>query len=248
MSNKLYDNYHRQLVKTSVQHRLIDSKNFTYINFHRYILPAIKKVSPINILDIGSGAGTLSLYLANLGFKVVGVDISSIAIKQSKLSSEYLGLKRNVVYKNCDVLDFVHEKKFDLVLCLEVIEHIHDADKLVRKISKLLTRTGTIILSTPLDTAPLTRLGKTQEFDISVGHLRRYSKQSVFSLLHLNKFTISEFIETEGILRNALFVFPVLNNMLRYIRGPLVTMITILDDLLGKLFGYSDLIVIATKK
>lgn len=248
MSNKLYDNYHKILVSTSVQRRLISPNNFTYINFHRYILPVIKKVSPINILDVGSGAGTLSLFLANLGFKVVGVDISSIAIKKSKLSAEYLGLKRKVDFKDCDILEFSNEKKFDLVLCLEVIEHIQEADKLLKKINKLLTKTGTIILSTPLSTAPLTRLGKTQEFDINVGHLRRYSKSSICSLLQFNKFTINKLIETEGIFRNGLFILPVLNNMIRYIRGPLVRIVTILDDLIGKLFGYSDLIVIARKK
>lgn len=248
MSNKLYDNYHKLLVSTRAQRRLIGSNNFTYINFHRYILPVIKEVSPINILDVGSGAGTLSLFLANLGFKIAGVDISSIAIKKSRLSAEYLGLKSKVDFKNCDILKLTNEKKFDLILCLEVIEHIQEADKLLKKINKSLTRSGIIILSTPLSTAPLTRLGMTQEFDVNVGHLRRYNKSSICSLLQSNKFTINKLVETEGILRNSLFIFPILNNMIRYIRGPLVRIVTILDDLIGKLFGYSDLIIIATKK
>lgn len=248
MSTTIYDNYHKYFVKTSVQSKLISEDNFTYINFFRYMLPVINKINPKRILDIGSGAGTLSLLLASQGHKVVGIDFSGEAIKKSIQSAKYLNLQTKVDFRNYDFLDYISNEQFDLILCLEVIEHILDEKKFLKKIRKMLARNGLIILSTPLDSAPLAKLGLVTSFDEKVGHLRRYSKTKFISLLSSNDLRIEKIIETEGVLRNSLFVFPALGFMVRFIRGPLVRIFTLIDDVIGKILGFSDLVLIATKK
>lgn len=248
MSTIIYDDYHGNFVRSSIQRKLISDNNFTYVNFFRYILPIINEVKPKRILDIGSGAGTLSLSLANQGFRVVGVDTSVVAIEKSRISAEYLNLQTRVDFVNCDFLDFSSNEKFDLILCSEVIEHIFDVNEFLKKIRALLINNGIVVLSTPLDSAPLAKLGLAKTFDNQVGHLRRYGKVNCVSLLESNRFHVKKIIETEGIIRNSLFVFPILGYIIRFIRGPLVKVLTLIDDITGRLLGFSDLIVIATKK
>ncbi len=248
MSTIIHNDYHKSYVKTSVQRELISKNNFTYTNFFRYMLPFINKINHKRILDVGSGAGTLSLLLASEGYKVVGIDISADAIEKSRQSAEHLNLQSKVNFLNYDLFDFSPNKKFDLILCLEVIEHVFDEARFLKKIKKLLIHNGLVIISTPLDSAPLTKLGLTKSFDSKVGHLRRYSKTRFIALLNTNNFSVEKFIETEGIIRNILFVFPILSFIVKFIRGPLVKFITLIDDLIGTISGFSDLIVIATKK
>lgn len=248
MSTTIYDNYHRYFVKTSAQSGIIRKDNFTYVNFFRYMLPVINKINPKRILDIGSGAGTLSLLLANQGYKVIGIDVSGDATKKSIQSAKYLNLQTRVKFLNYDFFDYIPNDQFDLILCLEVIEHIFDETKFLKKIRKMLIHNGLIILSTPLSSAPLAKLGLVKAFDEKVGHLRRYDRTKFIALLNANDFSVEKVIETEGVFRNSLFVFPLLGFVIRFIRGPLVRIFTLIDDAIGKIFGSSDLILIATKK
>lgn len=248
MSTTIYDYYHRNFVRTSIQRRLISENNFTYVNFFRYMMPIVNKLKPKRILDIGSGAGSLSLLLASRGYKVVGIDISADAIKKSTQSAKILSLQSKVNFLNYDFLDFINTEKFDLILCLEVVEHILDELKFLRKIRKLLNNNGLIILSSPLNTAPLARLGLAKSFDNKVGHLRRYSKSKLITLLNSNGLNVENVIKTEGVFRNSLFVFPILGFLIKLIRGPFVKLFTVIDDIVGGIFGFSDLIVIATKR
>ena len=244
----IYDSYHKHFANTAVQHKLISDNNFTYVNFFRYILPIIRKAKPKRILDIGSGAGTLSLLLASQGFNVVGIDISMIAIQKSKLSAKYLNLQKRIDFVSCNFFDFDSIEKFDLILCSEVIEHVINEVKFLKKVRSLLVNNGYVIFSTPLNSAPLVKLGITKTFDNQVGHLRRYDKNNFIYLLNSNKLYVEKVIETEGIIRNSLFVFPILGFIVKFIRGPLVRGLTLIDDIFGALLGFSDLIVIAVKQ
>lgn len=247
--SSLYNYYHDDFVKTAGQKKLIDDTNFTYFNFFRYIFPKICIEKPKTILDVGSGAGTLDLYLGSRGFKVVGIDISEKAINVSRESVNYLNLSRNVKFVNTDIAkEFDSKSKFDVILCLEVIEHCKDDRKVLKKLYKLLNHHGILILSTPLSSAPLVRMGLAKKFDHFVGHLRRYGVTEITNKIKNAKFKVERTVFTEGILRNSLFVLPPLNKFIRYIKSILVYLITALDDLSGRLFGYSDIIVFARKR
>lgn len=103
--------------------------NLTQIPWHssqpdRYLVRLIndKKIRKGTVLDLCSGDGTNSIYLASKGFKVVGVDISPTAVKIAKERC----LKRNVqcTYLIGDVLKLELDQKFDLVLDRGCFHHI----------------------------------------------------------------------------------------------------------------------------
>lgn len=247
--SSFYDGYHTDVVKTKKQNCLIDKSNFTYKNFFRYILPQISDFKKkCSILDIGSGAGTISLFLAKQGYNVVGIDISQKAVEASIQSAKELGLETKVSFLNTDFKKFDYKRKFDVTICLEVIEHYKEDEKFLIKVYDLLKDNGLFILSTPLSTAPLQKLRLVSSFDRRVGHLKRYSKDEIVSKVNNSGFKVEKLIETEGIIRNSFYVFPFLEFVVRFIRGIIIDVVTKIDDISGKLFGYSDLIVIARKK
>ena len=79
------------------------------------------------MLDVGCGAGLLSESLGRLGVNsVTGVDPTAkcIELAQGHLDMDCTGLKDRVTYLNTTVEELDQEKKFDLVCCSEVIEHV----------------------------------------------------------------------------------------------------------------------------
>lgn len=245
--SSLYEKYHRDYVRTSIQRSLISRHNFTYINFFRFVLPIIQRSNTKKILDVGAGACTLSFYLSSLGYKVVAVEASKTATRIAKESLTGLKLDKNLLIFQGRIEEFEHSMSFDLVLCLEVLEHCFDDWRVLLKINNKLRKGGILILSVPLRDAPLAKLGLITKFDKKVGHLRRYDKDEILNKLEMAGFVVKSHIETEGIIRNSLFVFPKLGFVVRLLKGYLSDYFTVIDDLFGKLFGYSDEIVVAIK-
>lgn len=252
---KFYEIYHQKVVRTRPQYRLINDTNFTYVNFFRYILPILLREYPIdgergeiNILNLGSGSGTLDLFLGSLGYVVQGVDVSLEAVRAATVSAINTRLSNRVKFVQGDIESYKASKKYHVVMCLEVIEHCVEDRSALMLASASLEDDGLLILSTPLSTAPLSRLKLTDRFDKEVGHLRRYKKEDVISLIENNGFSIIELFEVEGILRNSLYVFSQLGILIKFIKGPISRIVTIIDDWGGKMLGYSDLIVIAKKQ
>ena len=101
----------------------------------------------INILDIGCGGGIGSEPLSRLGANLTGIDESKELIKVAELHAEGMNLK--IDYKNMSLETIVKkEKKFDVVIALELIEHINNIDYFCKLISKVINKNGIIILST----------------------------------------------------------------------------------------------------
>lgn len=244
-----YDEFHDRIARTHRQTRLVREGNFTYVNFFRFILPAIAERRRGRILDIGSGAGTLSLFLAHLGHTVVGIDVSSLAVEASSRSSRDMALEDRASFFRADFMEYSPEEGFDIILCLEVLEHCEDDVGLLAKAYDLVNPGGLFVLSSPLATAPLARMGAAARFDAAAGHLRRYESEQLVSKVRQAGFAVDRVVETEGIVRNSLFVFPRLSFLPRMIRGRILSrIVTVLDDISGALLGFSDVIVLAGKK
>jgi 2-polyprenyl-3-methyl-5-hydroxy-6-metoxy-1,4-benzoquinol methylase len=240
--SSFYNHYHKK--NRNVQTRVISKTNYTYQTILGIIAKHFNRSGAV--LDIGCGVGTTSLYLASLGFEVTGIDISDKAIALAKKSNKELGL--GVQFAAGDVMQLNYKNKFDYAICSEVIEHVPDDKKLVGSIYTLLKKDGVLVLSTPLDSAPLYRWGTLQEFDKEVGHLRRYSKHSITLMLKNAGFSIVETKETEGLLRNFLFTNNTFGFLLKFARWPLVFLFNFFDQLLLRLFGASDIYVVARKQ
>lgn len=243
MKKNIYESFHK---KTFVQRKLISEKNFTYKPVVNLINKHLSNKSGKDILDIGCGAGTLSFYYASKGYKVYGIDISKKAIDACKQSVEFLKQK-NVTFKKMNFPIEVPSKKFDYIICSEVIEHIENDELGIKKMFLLLRPHGLLFLTTPSINAPLTSLGYTNNFDKEVGHVRRYSKEDLTKLLEKYEFNIKEIYITEGIFRNFLFINPIAGKSVRLIKFYLVDVVTFLDKISLKLLGGSNIYVVAQK-
>jgi len=242
MGKKLYEKYHS---KSREQNKIIKEKNFTYIN----ILPILnsclsKKVK--NILDIGCGSGTISLYLASKGYSVKGIDISRAAINTCKDSANNMDLK-NVKFEILEFPKKIPTGKYDLIFFSEVIEHLPNDEIALKKIHKLLSANGTLFLSTPSKNAPLYKLGFAKKFDNEVGHLRRYETKELIEKLEKCGYTIKATYKKESLMRNFLFLNPTAGKLIRLIKFFLVDVVTAIDNILAIAFGESQIIIIAQK-
>ena len=107
-----------------------------------------KSISKKNVLDIGCGGGLISESLAKKEAKVTGIDENICSIKQAKEHAKISSLKIKYINQSLDSFFKKKKKNFDLILCLEVIEHVVDVEKTLDKIIKLLNPKSTLILST----------------------------------------------------------------------------------------------------
>jgi 2-polyprenyl-6-hydroxyphenyl methylase/3-demethylubiquinone-9 3-methyltransferase len=100
-------------------------------------------------LDVGCGAGLLAEPLARMGAKVTGIDAAAELIAAARTHAEMMGLA--IDYRAGDLFDL--EGQFELITCMEVIEHVADPAAFVAALSRRLAPGGLLILSTPNATA-----------------------------------------------------------------------------------------------
>ena len=100
-----------------------------------------KPLSGIKILDIGCGGGLLSEPMSRMGANVTGIDASDKNIKIAKLHSKKNKLKINYLCSSPEKLKIT--KKFDVILNMEIVEHVEDIDFFLKSCSKLLKKKRT---------------------------------------------------------------------------------------------------------
>ena len=105
-----------------------------------------RPLSGINILDIGCGGGLLSEPMSRMGAKVTGIDASYKNIKIAKLHSKKNKLKINYLCSSPEKLKIT--KKFDVILNMEIVEHVEDIDFFLKSCSKLLKKNGLMFVAT----------------------------------------------------------------------------------------------------
>ena len=106
----------------------------------------LRPLSGINILDIGCGGGLLSEPMSRMGANVTGIDASNKNIKIAKLHSEKNKLKINYLCSSPEKLKIT--KKFDVILNMEIVEHVEDIDFFLKSCSKLLKKDGLMFVAT----------------------------------------------------------------------------------------------------
>ncbi len=100
----------------------------------------------LNILDIGCGGGLISEPMARLGAKVTGIDASEKNIKVAKLHANKSKLNIRYLTKSPEQLN--EFEKFDIILNLEIIEHVEDVSLYIDSCYKLLKKNGIMFTAT----------------------------------------------------------------------------------------------------
>ena len=100
----------------------------------------------IKILDIGCGGGLLSEPMCRLGAKVTGIDASDKNIKVAKLHSKKNNLQIDYFCSSPEKFDT--KQKFDVILNMEIVEHVEDVNFFLKSCSKLLKKNGIMFVAT----------------------------------------------------------------------------------------------------
>jgi 2-polyprenyl-6-hydroxyphenyl methylase/3-demethylubiquinone-9 3-methyltransferase len=105
-----------------------------------------KPLKKINLLDIGCGGGLLSEPMCRLGANVMGIDASAKNIKIAKFHAKKNKLKIN--YKVASPEKLKTNIKFDVILNMEIIEHVENIDFFIKESTKLLKKNGIMFVAT----------------------------------------------------------------------------------------------------
>jgi 2-polyprenyl-6-hydroxyphenyl methylase / 3-demethylubiquinone-9 3-methyltransferase len=105
-----------------------------------------KPLKGVNLLDIGCGGGLLSEPMCRLGAKVVGIDASIKNINVAKFHAKKNKLKIN--YKVASPEKLNSKIKFDVILNMEIVEHVEDINFFIKESAKLLKKNGIMFVAT----------------------------------------------------------------------------------------------------
>jgi 2-polyprenyl-6-hydroxyphenyl methylase/3-demethylubiquinone-9 3-methyltransferase len=105
-----------------------------------------KPFKNIKILDIGCGGGLLSEPMHRLGASVFGIDASKKNIEVAKFHAKKSRLKIN--YKVASPEKLKTKVKFDVILNMEIVEHVEDINFFIKESSKLLRKNGIMFIAT----------------------------------------------------------------------------------------------------
>ena len=116
------------------------------ISYFKLNIDSKEPLRKLKILDIGCGGGLLCEPLSRMGATMTGIDASKNNIEVAKLHSKEMNL--NINYINCspEILDV--KNKFDVILNMEVIEHVSNVELFIKNCSKLITKNGIMFVAT----------------------------------------------------------------------------------------------------
>ena len=102
------------------------------------------------VLDVGCGGGILSESMARRGADVTGIDLGTENLKAATLHAAQSNLDKTLRYQHIPVeqLAVTHAGQFDVVTCMEMLEHVPDPAAIVDACFKLLAPGGVCVLST----------------------------------------------------------------------------------------------------
>jgi len=211
----------------------------------QFIVATLKKHLPqgATVLDVGCGNGIISRGIGAEGFNVFGIDISDKAIEKA-LSLTKLP---NVRFEQISAEQLVADgKRYDAVICSEVLEHLNQPEKLLQTLYQSLTDTGILIVTVPngkgpretFVTKPVIRMqrnnslmwrmlpkikkalgytGTTVQSDADdLTHVQFFTKKTLEKLAASNRFHIVRFGVTNFI--DDVFPFSLLTKRMRFLQ------------------------------
>jgi 2-polyprenyl-6-hydroxyphenyl methylase / 3-demethylubiquinone-9 3-methyltransferase len=119
----------------------INPLRFAYIKKHAVLKEA-------RVLDVGCGGGLLAEKTAQAGADVTGIDADFDMVAVAKLHAFGSGLDIDYIHTSIEDLSQNHDIKYDVILCMELLEHVPDFKSVIRSCKKMLSPSGRIIFAT----------------------------------------------------------------------------------------------------
>ena len=113
---------------------------------HFNIVDSIKPLNNLTLLDVGCGGGLLSEPMCRLGAKITGIDASRKNINIAKIHAKKNKLKINYMTTSPEKLKI--KKKFDIILNMEIVEHVSDLNYFIKSCASLLKKNGIMFVAT----------------------------------------------------------------------------------------------------
>jgi len=111
-----------------------------------------EKKAPLSVLDAGSGFGQYDYYMArrHKDWHIKGVDVKPEQIADCNVFFDKIGWK-NVRFAKADLTAFDEKETYDLILCVDVMEHIEADEKVLKNFYRAIKKGGMLLISTPSD-------------------------------------------------------------------------------------------------
>jgi 2-polyprenyl-6-hydroxyphenyl methylase / 3-demethylubiquinone-9 3-methyltransferase len=106
------------------------------------------KLACARVVDVGCGGGLLAESLAQAGARVTGIDLASAMIETARLHALESGLKIDYRLLSADQLAASGEPPFDIVTCMEMLEHVPDPAATLAELARLVKPGGDVFVST----------------------------------------------------------------------------------------------------
>lgn len=164
------------------------------------------------ILDLGSFDGFISYnimrIIPNLKILVMDIDMSGLQIAKER------GM--NTLYGSALELP-IKDNQIDVVLCLDLIEHIEEDDKLIKEIFRITKKDGKVILTTPMEDGvsfPFLNKDKVKAINKNWGHVRNgYSLKQIRCIFQNNGLKCEKERECFNLLSRLAYRFSIISKL-----------------------------------
>lgn len=154
---------------------LHQEKDFRSANLNTTMLRLIPKSG--SVLDVGCGTCAQTIALLRRGYDVYAIDSSKSMVRNAREVLRNAGFSDEIVH-HVDLFKIPSDQKVDIIVCLDVLEHIKDDYKAFESLCNALNKNGKILISVPALKSLYYRR------DREIGHYRRYGKGRLISLFN----------------------------------------------------------------
>ncbi|NMO56900.1 methyltransferase domain-containing protein [Actinoplanes sp. TBRC 11911] len=170
----------------------LEDRHWWYAERRSLVSKQLKRLGPPKpgdqALDIGSAAGGNSAVLARHGWSVTAADLSTTAVT--------LAASRGIRVVNSDITRLpVKTESLGLVTAFDVLEHVPDDKSAIGEIYRVLRRGATTLITVPAS------MSLWSQHDVAVGHVRRYSRAELISLVAGSGLRIADVFSWNVLLR-----------------------------------------------
>lgn len=151
----------------------VQDRNSYFFYQHQKVYDFCKKwTKDRTVLEIGSGGGFGTYNISRSAESIVGIDNDAHAVRQS----QSLYKNDNLTYVHSDFRSYFPTRQFDVIISLQVFEHIKEPSIFFDAVKRLLSKNGTLIISTPN--------GLKQSFNENPYHYKEYPSEELSTLFN----------------------------------------------------------------